>query len=57
MQKRVGILRGGAGDLYHASLKKGGEIISHIFGLDISIANLLYSIKKYIANFIAVALQ
>jgi D-alanine-D-alanine ligase len=30
MQKRIGILRGGAGDNYHHSLKKGGEIIAHI---------------------------
>jgi len=29
-QKRVGILRGGTGEHYKSSLKKGGEIISHI---------------------------
>jgi D-alanine-D-alanine ligase len=29
--KRVGILRGGTGGHYTSSLKKGGEIISHIF--------------------------
>ena len=29
--KKVGILRGGAGEHYASSLKKGGEIISHIF--------------------------
>ncbi|MEK7088667.1 MAG: hypothetical protein AAB913_00880 [Patescibacteria group bacterium] len=29
--KRVGILRGGAGKHYESSLKKGGDIISHIF--------------------------
>lgn len=29
--KRVGILRGGAGEHYHSSLKRGGEIISHLF--------------------------
>jgi D-alanine-D-alanine ligase-like ATP-grasp enzyme len=29
--KRVGILRGGTGKHYTSSLKKGGEIISHIF--------------------------
>lgn len=31
MIKRVGILRGGKGKHYSSSLKKGGEIISHIF--------------------------
>ena len=31
MQKRVGILRGGAGEYYEPSLQKGGEIITHIF--------------------------
>jgi D-alanine-D-alanine ligase-like ATP-grasp enzyme len=31
MIKRVGILRGGKGKHYASSLKKGGEIISHIF--------------------------
>jgi D-alanine-D-alanine ligase-like ATP-grasp enzyme len=31
MIKRVGILRGGKGKHYTSSLKKGGEIISHIF--------------------------
>src|SRR3989344_4978498 len=30
MQKRVGILRGGAGEHYHASLRKGGEVISYL---------------------------
>jgi len=30
-KKRVGILRGGAGEHYASSLRKGGEIISHIF--------------------------
>ena len=30
IQKRVGILRGGAGEHYALSLKKGGELISHI---------------------------
>ena len=30
-QKRVGILRGGAGEYYASSLKKGGDIISYIF--------------------------
>ena len=30
MQKRLGILRGGTGKNYHASLRKGGEILSHI---------------------------
>ncbi|HBA45453.1 MAG: D-alanine-D-alanine ligase [Candidatus Nomurabacteria bacterium GW2011_GWF2_40_31] len=29
--KRVGILRGGAGEHYESSLQKGGDIISHIF--------------------------
>lgn len=29
--KRIGILRGGAGKHYASSIKKGGEIISHIF--------------------------
>jgi len=29
--KRVGVLRGGAGKHYTSSLKKGGEIITHIF--------------------------
>jgi hypothetical protein len=29
--KKVGILRGGAGEHYASSLRKGGEIISHIF--------------------------
>ena len=29
--KRVGILRGGAGENYESSLKKGGDIISYIF--------------------------
>src|SRR3989339_1673267 len=29
--KRVGVLRGGSGKHYASSLKKGGEIISHIF--------------------------
>lgn len=31
MQKLVGILRGGKGKHYASSLKKGGDIISHIF--------------------------
>ena len=31
MQKRIGILRGGIGENYHHSIKKGGDIISHIF--------------------------
>jgi D-alanine-D-alanine ligase-like ATP-grasp enzyme len=30
MQKRVGILRGGIGENYHTSIRKGGEILSHI---------------------------
>ena len=30
-KKRVGIIRGGSGKNYTSSLKKGGEIISHIF--------------------------
>jgi len=30
-KKRIGILRGGAGEHYTSSLEKGGEIISHIF--------------------------
>jgi D-alanine-D-alanine ligase-like ATP-grasp enzyme len=30
VKKRVGILRGGAGKHYESSLRKGGEIISHI---------------------------
>ena len=30
-KKRVGVLRGGTGALYERSLKRGGEIISHIF--------------------------
>lgn len=30
MQKRIGILRGGTGANYHQSLRRGGEIISHI---------------------------
>jgi D-alanine-D-alanine ligase-like ATP-grasp enzyme len=30
MQKRVGILRGGMGENYGSSIKKGGELISHI---------------------------
>src|ERR1051326_3747732 len=29
-KKRVGVLRGGAGENYNASLRRGGEIISHI---------------------------
>ncbi|MFZ2150197.1 MAG: hypothetical protein WAV15_03490 [Minisyncoccia bacterium] len=29
-KKRVGILRGGEGENYHSSLRKGGEILSHI---------------------------
>lgn len=29
MQKRIGILRGGAGKNYHSSITKGGKIISH----------------------------
>ena len=29
-KKRIGILRGGAGDHYHASIKKGGDMIMHI---------------------------
>ena len=29
-KKRVGVLRGGAGENYHRSLRKGGEIIAHI---------------------------
>lgn len=30
LQKRVGIIRGGAGENYNASIKKGGEVLSHI---------------------------
>jgi len=30
MQKRVGILRGGLGENYHHSLRRGGEILSYI---------------------------
>lgn len=30
MQKRVGIVRGGEGQHYHHSLKRGGEILAHI---------------------------
>lgn len=30
VKKRIGILRGGAGEHYASSLKKGGDIISHI---------------------------
>ena len=30
-KKRVGVMRGGAGENYASSLKKGGEIIAHIF--------------------------
>lgn len=28
--KRIGILRGGTGDSYHVSIRKGGEILSHV---------------------------
>jgi D-alanine-D-alanine ligase len=31
IKKRVGVLRGGEGKHYNSSLRKGGEIISHIF--------------------------
>jgi D-alanine-D-alanine ligase-like ATP-grasp enzyme len=31
IKKRIGVLRGGAGKRYHSSLKKGGDIISHIY--------------------------
>lgn len=30
-KKRVGVIRGGAGEHYFSSLKKGGDILSHIF--------------------------
>ena len=30
-KKRVGILRGGMGNQYTSSIRKGGDIISHIF--------------------------
>ncbi len=30
-KKRIGVIRGGEGRNYHRSLKRGGEIISHIF--------------------------
>jgi len=30
VKKRVGVLRGGTGEHYHSSLRKGGDIISHI---------------------------
>src|ERR1035437_3455722 len=30
-KKRVGVLRGGAGEHYNSSLKKGGDIILYIF--------------------------
>lgn len=29
-KKRIGILRGGMGENYHSSIRKGGEILSHI---------------------------
>src|SRR3989344_819723 len=30
VKKCIGVIRGGAGEHYHSSLKKGGELISHI---------------------------
>jgi hypothetical protein len=31
VKKRIGIIRGGAGDQYASSIKRGGDIISHLF--------------------------